>query len=448
MLPDLYSAISAFFLNFTIILLAISLFQAFYIDKIHHVYEKRNMIILSIISSTTSVLCMTFPVSDFIHGYIFDLRFVPFLLASIYGGPIPATATTVSMISYRYFLGGEGFFITLIVQTIIFLGFLFIYRKIKKYTYRLILNLSIIFTFCLGFLIFTVGIVVFTAFQTEFVILTYAKFVIIQIVIHLIVFFITIKLIDGLLYRVRKRNYLRQTDRLQAVTDLTASVAHEIRNPLTSAKGFLQLLIREKGLTTKEKQYAELVDREILLVEKIVDEYIEIAHPSKVHLSATQLDDLLNQVCNELSTNCKLNNVSINVSIKKNGELLTDVEKLKQTLRNIIINGIEAMPNGGTISIIAKISKKYVTIEVSDEGIGMSELELDRIGTPFYSLKEKGTGLGLMLRFQLMALLGGRIEVSSMKGSGSTFTVYLPKQTKHPSFSQSNLAQKLTEGQN
>ncbi|MDE5415699.1 ATP-binding protein [Alkalihalobacterium chitinilyticum] len=258
----------------------------------------------------------------------------------------------------------------------------------------------------------------------------YFKFIIIQATLLLVVLYVTTKLLKKRIYNTHNQSFFHKINRLHAISNLTAAVAHEIRNPLTSAKGFLQLLIAEKALPLKEQEYVQLILREITTVEEVVEKYIRITHPGQLCLTASSLDILLYEISMDLSGTSKSKNIDIVVSLRNNGTFQTDIEKLKCALSNIIMNGIEAMPNGGKITIDGDVSKQEVTIRICDEGIGMTESELDRIGAPFYSLKEKGTGLGLMLCYQLIHCLSGRIEVYSKKGVGSTFIIYLPIQKK------------------
>lgn len=274
-------------------------------------------------------------------------------------------------------------------------------------------------------------------------------FIIIQATLLFVVFYVTTKLLKKRIYNTHNQSFFNKISRLHMISNLAAAVAHEIRNPLTSAKGFLQLLLAEKALPLKEQEYVQLILREITTVEDVVEKYIRITHPSQLSLTLTSLDNLLHHIAMHHTTTCKSHNIDITVTIRKNRTFQTDIEKLKHALSNIIMNGIEAMPNGGKITIDGDVSKKEVTIRISDEGIGMTESELDRIGAPFYSLKEKGTGLGLMLCYQLIHCMGGRIEVYSKKGVGSTFIIYLPIQKKELALSIYPVSlNHRTEGQN
>ncbi|MFV8827682.1 ATP-binding protein [Alkalihalobacterium sp. APHAB7] len=307
---------------------------------------------------------------------------------------------------------------------------------------------SMMYTFFFGGLLIGADYV-FNLSNSSFNSYLFAKFVLIQVTIHLVVLFITVKLMEKRLYNTRNQSYFKKINRLRAITELTAAVAHEIRNPLTSASGFLQLLMTGKEIPLKAQEYVQIIHSEIATVEKVVEKYIRITHPSQLSLTPISLDLLLHEIYMDFSSTCNSQNIQFAINLRQNGTFQADTEKLKQALSNIVMNGIEAMPNGGKITIYGNVSKKEVTIRVSDEGIGMTESEMDQIGTPFYSLKEKGTGLGLMLCYQLIHCMDGRIEVYSKKGVGSTFIIYLPSQEKELALNifPATLSNK-TEGQN
>jgi len=218
---------------------------------------------------------------------------------------------------------------------------------------------------------------------------------------------------------------LRRTEKLSIVGELSASVAHEIRNPLTSLKGFVQLLQMEDG---KHENYYQIMLDELNRINHIVGELLLLAKPQILKYTRADLQKLLKDVISLLSTEASLYNVQIESSFPEN-EIVIECEpnQLKQLFINLIKNSIEASPNGGTVSIdLKKTEENKVVINIDDNGCGISKERLERIGEPFYSSKEKGTGLGLTVSFKIVQSHQGTIHFDSQKNQGTSVQIALP----------------------
>ncbi|MFS0764433.1 EAL domain-containing protein [Peribacillus phoenicis] len=221
---------------------------------------------------------------------------------------------------------------------------------------------------------------------------------------------------------------LSKSEKLSVVGQLAAGVAHEIRNPLTSIKGFIQLL--EEGIIKKE--YFEIICREFKCIEEILEEFINLAKPKEIQLKKINIDNILIEVETLLKSKTNLKNVQILHEYKQNlPQIMCDTNQIKQVFINIIKNSIEAIPNSGFVKIQGNIEGKNVLIKIIDNGIGLSEDRIHRLGEPFYSNKEKGTGLGLMFCFRIIREHNGKITVKSKKNHGTTVEVRLPINTVH-----------------
>ncbi|AYA76733.1 two-component sensor histidine kinase [Bacillus sp. Y1] len=240
-------------------------------------------------------------------------------------------------------------------------------------------------------------------------------------------FEVAIGKMDTIIKETKLLKELQRAEKMNAIGQLAASVAHEIRNPMTVVKGFLQIFLAKDGLSEEEHMYVKLMLEEMNRAEKIINEYLSLAKPDlefseKVHAGelAHKVMDLMNSYALMSKSIGMKTNVSGDVFIKGN------VSELKQVLINILKNGIEAMKDGGTLSLSVREEGHFGIFEIFDTGIGMSEDELQRLGTAFYSLKEKGTGMGLMVCYQIIERMRGTIEVESQKGVGTTFRIILP----------------------
>lgn len=218
---------------------------------------------------------------------------------------------------------------------------------------------------------------------------------------------------------------LRKSEKLSAAGQLAAGVAHEIRNPLTSIKGFLQLMRENRG---PHERYLDIILPEITRIEEIITEILVLAKPQSRKFRRTNVNRMIHQVISLLNSHAILKNIDI-VFVDKIGKqvIYGDENQLKQVMINLLKNGIEAMDDGGTIKIeLQKEKEKELAIRVTDEGCGISENQLKRLGEPFYTTKEFGTGLGLMCTYKMVEEHRGTIEFESEPGIGTTVTVRLP----------------------
>ncbi|MEH7155067.1 PAS domain S-box protein [Neobacillus drentensis] len=220
---------------------------------------------------------------------------------------------------------------------------------------------------------------------------------------------------------------LRRTEKLSIVGELSASVAHEIRNPLTSLKGFVQLLQMDD---VKHQYYHQIMLDELNRINDIVGELLLLAKPQILKYTHAGLQKLLTDVISLLNTEASLYNVQIEASFPEN-EIMIECEpnQLKQLFINIIKNSIEASQKGGLVSIeLEQAEENKVFINIKDNGCGISKERLEKIGEPFYSSKEKGTGLGLTVSFKIVQSHQGTIHFDSLKNQGTSVQITLPVQ--------------------
>lgn len=221
---------------------------------------------------------------------------------------------------------------------------------------------------------------------------------------------------------IKKLTHL--SEKYAVAGQLVAGIAHEIRNPITAIKGFLQLLNRED---TENKVYFEIIDSEIERIEVILRELMILAKPNQMAYEKVNIKQLLDQVMILMEPQSLLNNIQM---VKKNNFtnlwVMGDENQLKQVFINYIKNAIEAMPEGGHLKINGNVNdKNIVTIQIQDEGCGIPETNLEKIGEPFFTTKENGTGLGMLVSQQIIEEHKGSIEIMSNK-EGTIITVKLP----------------------
>ncbi|MEH7110064.1 ATP-binding protein [Bacillus sp. JJ1764] len=232
---------------------------------------------------------------------------------------------------------------------------------------------------------------------------------------------------EKIIEKTRLQKELQRAEKMNAIGQLAASVAHEIRNPMTVVRGFLQIFLSKENLSEIELTYIKLMIEELNRAEKIINEYLSLAKPDLERVEQVDAKDLTKKVADLMNTFAFMSkNISLNTHLEDGIMIKGNQSELKQVVINIVKNGIESMRDGGVLSLSVYKNEEFGIIEVNDTGIGMSEAELARLGTAFYSLKEKGTGMGLMVCYQIVARMKGKIEVESEKGKGTTFKVYIP----------------------
>ena len=224
----------------------------------------------------------------------------------------------------------------------------------------------------------------------------------------------------------KQEEILYRQEKLSAVGQLAAGIAHEIRNPLTSMRGYAEFLLLDEEEESR-REHLEIILDEINRVNNIVEEFMMLAKPQPELFTKNNVSHILKNTMTLLAYEAKKKKVWLSFEQTENSiMILCDENKLKQVFLNIIKNGIEATPAGGKITISVKKSENDMIITITDTGIGMESSKVRKIGEPFYTTKKTGTGLGLMISFKIIENHNGKIEIESEPGKGTSFIVYLP----------------------
>ncbi|WP_052712139.1 ATP-binding protein [Domibacillus indicus] len=234
--------------------------------------------------------------------------------------------------------------------------------------------------------------------------------------------FTAILIIRSIYERKAHQQLTIKTEKLSLAGQLAASIAHEVRNPLTSIKGFLKLA-REDMM---HDAYYTIIDEEIDRIETIASELLVLGKPMSVEIEVCDAGKMLRDVCILLQSQAVMRKILIEFNGEPNCLIRCNPGQMKQVFINIIKNATEAMENGGTIRASARLNGDMVQIVIEDEGKGMPETVLKKLGEPFYTTKEDGTGLGLMVCFNIVEQYGGTIRVESKVDKGTVFTIELP----------------------
>ncbi|NWQ39566.1 PAS domain S-box protein [Bacillus sp. EB106-08-02-XG196] len=221
---------------------------------------------------------------------------------------------------------------------------------------------------------------------------------------------------------------LQKSEKLALLGQMSAGIAHEIRNPLTSIKGFIQLFKTEQH----QKEYYDIVLSELDRINDIVGEFLVLAKPTAAVFAEKDIKELIKDVVTLINTQSILNNVQIFVEFECDlPRISCEENQLKQVLLNLLKNAIEAMPSGGNIDVKVKVKEEgKISIQIIDQGIGIPKERIPTLGEPFYTTKEKGTGLGLMTCYKIIESHNGELTIDSEVNEGTIIEIILPTITQ------------------
>ncbi|MFC2077057.1 cache domain-containing protein [candidate division KSB1 bacterium] len=224
---------------------------------------------------------------------------------------------------------------------------------------------------------------------------------------------------------------LTQSEKLASIGRLAAGVAHEINNPLTGVLTFSSLLLEEKDLPAKAKDDLQIIVNETTRCRGIVRNLLDFARETKPEIIKVDINKLIRSTLDLIRKQSLFQNIDIKEQYQPSlPEISADLNQIKQVVMNLVLNGAEAMPEGGKLFITTNHSNdnQYITITVKDSGMGITEENLKFIFDPFFTTKEqgKGTGLGLAVSYGIIQRHGGTITVTSQVDRGTTFEINLP----------------------
>ena len=235
-------------------------------------------------------------------------------------------------------------------------------------------------------------------------------------------------LADEIVAKKLLEEQVQRAERLAAVGEIAAGLAHEVRNPLMSIRGFAQLLQEEKS-NSPQKGYLDIIVRETERMNQLIEKLLFYAKPAVNRLEEVQLNAVIENSLLLVESQLRQRQIRHIVRLSTDLPLVTAAaEQVKQVLLNILLNAMQAIGEKGIIRISSRYVawEKLVQISVSDTGGGVPQENMERIFDPFFTTKDQGTGLGLSVAFRLMETWGGSIRVQSKQGHGSKFVLIFP----------------------
>ncbi|MHA6482245.1 ATP-binding protein [Paenibacillus sp. strain BS8-2] len=375
---------------------------------------------LLLLCTAALVATMSFPV--YINGLSYDFRSVPLVIGSLYGGWVVSLVLYGVILIVRFVSGApDMFYYTLALLS----SFIVAWKAIKLFP-KASLGFRIVIAVVTCAFIKLMAIALTLAMQDRLYILidnaidTLATYLFQSLIVA-----IGIYLIEFMRRYSQIQEEIVNTERMKLVSEIAASVAHEIRNPLTAVRGFIHLLGTMELSSEKKEQYKGICFAELDRAEQIIADYLSLARTDPEHIEEIDLNTELSYMFNLLSNFANLNNINLQAAFFEESRLVAmgDKNKFRQALLNIGKNAIEAMPDGGELTLAVEKHGDYSHIRIADNGIGMSPEQVRRLGTPYYSTKDKGTGLGTMVSFNIVKKMGGSIHIESELNKGTEFVI-------------------------
>lgn len=414
------SLIKEVILQIFFVLIPFVLFNIYYRDKMRN--YSRSFILVT--SSISLFLAMTFA-SSVVDGVIFDVRYVILFFGLVYGGIQTGLLLLVEFVIYRLYLGGEGSVVSLVISVFSFAVSLLMYRTYKT-THR-----KTFFTIMAGMLFSIIALSLTYFFLPRY------------FVEHLTYHFLVIPLQNSLGIWILmslfsksvsdKEIFIKhaQNEKIETMSHVAASLAHEVRNPLTAVKGFLRLMQENPTDLTKNTQYMTICMDEIQRTEMILSEYLAISKPLTNRYEQVNVADMLKVMRAVMSPFAILHNVELEVRTPETSvTIMANPDEIKQVLVNFIKNAIEACANvrKGTVFLSLMVEEGKAILVIKDNGVGMDEGQMKRLGSIYFSTKSSGTGLGLTYSYHVIHTFGGTVTVNSKPNVGTKFSIIFPYQ--------------------
>jgi len=224
----------------------------------------------------------------------------------------------------------------------------------------------------------------------------------------------------------KMKERLERDERLRAMGEMAARISHEIKNPLGSMELFLSMLQTEK-LRVRDRKYVDHILFGVKTIDRIINNILSYTRPRSLALKNDKISKVIEDVLDFMSISARTRAIEIRYSNSCAGSCWFDPDLMKLVLMNFVSNAMEAIADGGAITIEVREEGKFTVVVVKDSGCGMSEEVRKNIFNPFFTTKDKGVGLGLFIVHNIVKAHHGYVEVESQEGSGSSFFIYIPK---------------------
>jgi signal transduction histidine kinase len=250
-----------------------------------------------------------------------------------------------------------------------------------------------------------------------------------------IVFYFAIALLAGGLiereFRARKkaediRLQLEQSHKLSLVGQIAAGVAHEIKNPLASIKGAVEILCDDTTSANDREEFKSIVQKEVKRINGSVADFLEFARPSETRLHEIKLDEIVRSTIKQVQPQARKNDITIVSQLEEQVKILGDEEKVHQVMLNLLLNAVDASQTASSVIVVLQTDNNSALISIQDSGKGISDENAARIFEPFFTTKTSGTGLGLAIAKNIVERHGGKISLSNNSKGGAVAEIMFP----------------------
>ena len=220
--------------------------------------------------------------------------------------------------------------------------------------------------------------------------------------------------------------HLKRADRLSAVGELSAGLAHEIRNPIASIEGAIDVLERDAEDVEKREEFLGIIKKECRRVSRLLSDLLDFGRPREPQLRTVSVSEIIDSVVTLANPIAERQGVRLITSLSAESAVQVDPVQMQQVVLNLTLNAIQAMPGGGSVTLSSSAEESTVKVDVRDEGVGIPPEDFDKVFDPFYTTKERGIGLGLSVAHQIVKTHGGTIKLFRNPSAGMTFRIVLP----------------------
>jgi two-component system sporulation sensor kinase B len=374
-----------------------------------HIKRKLFFIYIMIVITTLYILFEKIDATLFIYHSIPSI----IVLVILFEGSIPGIATFIAFNAASYYFLHNALWPALISSFLMSVVGIYLNKRLMQslFLYKGIAAMSLV---TLYFVTFFPNPMVHVTENAAYLLIS-------TICTYLSTLFICY-IYDHVKRQEKMKEELINAEKYQLIGQLAASISHEIRNPLTTTRGFLQLLTRDHVTPENRSKFISLAMEGIDSANTIITDYLNFAKPNVEKIVPIDIKTEISNIIPLISSLLTISSIEIQIQHASNIPLLIQGEskKLQQCLLNLLKNSIESMPDGGLITINTALQENVILLYIEDTGVGMTPIQIKSLGLPFYTTKDRGTGLGLMVVTSLLRAMNGKISFLSKPNKGTT----------------------------